>query len=145
MTASAVLAAMLPFPARRLVAALCALWLAISIAEPGLLHACPMHGAAATATPVDAPAQGRHVHGAADADGTHPHAPRDGAPLCVCIGDCAAPTTAGVAAARVTLATVAVVDAADPGLPDHASVHVARALLLPFANGPPTLPPSPRA
>lgn len=124
-----------PLP-HRLLAAFCALWLAISIAAPGLVHECAAHGGLVS-TSADA--------GHAAGHGTHDGGSGDhGAPACSCLGDCASANAVSLAAAPVALLDAPVVEATDPGLPDHAYVPVARALLLPFANGPPSLPPSAR-
>jgi hypothetical protein len=121
----------------RLLGALCALWFAISVAEPALLHACPMHDGTAAGRQAD-----HHVHG--EATDTTPPDGTERAP-CLCLGDCAAASAMGLAASHVGVVEVAVVASADAGLPDHAYVPVARALLLPFANGPPSSERDPRA
>jgi hypothetical protein len=123
----------------RLLAAFCAVWLAISIAAPGLVHECPMHGSVA---PVQLAAHGSHAGShAASHDAA---APEHAAAACSCLGDCAAAGGVSLAAAPMALLDAPVVAVVDPGLPDHAYVPVAHALLLPFANGPPSLPPSVR-
>jgi hypothetical protein len=122
---------------RRLFGSFCALWLAISIAEPALLHACPMHDGVTA----EAGSGGHHAHGAAD-DASAPDAKRV---ACLCLGDCAAAAAVGLAPMRLALLDARILAMADAGLPDHAYVPVARTLLLPFANGPPSLPPSSRA
>jgi hypothetical protein len=120
----------------RLLGAFCALWLAISIAAPGLVHECPAHGGLVAAS-----AAGGHSAG----HSTHDGGSRDhGAPTCSCLGDCASANTVSLVSAPVALLDAPVVAMIDPGLPDHSYVPVARALLLPFANGPPSLPPSAR-
>lgn len=117
----------------RIVAALLALWLAVSTAGPWL-HACPVHdgvGAAAAA------GHGGHSgHGvAASQDDRDAPAP-DSAHLCRCPGSCCTVTPLELPRG-VTVTAAPVVSLRDPGLPDHAYVPVSRTLLLPFANGPP--------
>jgi len=126
-------------PPHRLLAAFCALWLAISIAAPGLVHDCPMHGSAA---PLQLAAHGGHATSHAAPDDAD--APDHAAQPCSCLGDCSAAGAVSLAAPPVALLDAPVVAVLDPGIPDHAYVPVARALLLPFANGPPSLPPSAR-
>ena len=126
----------------RPVAMLFALWFAIVLGDPGMLHTCAMHGGhgghGAAAAPAAAAHEGHMAHGTA-----HQHAPADAptpkAPApCTCIGHCCAVT---VAAPLPTLSTVPVpvviaeerhpldAPAADaPAAPDRR---------LPFSNGPP--------
>jgi hypothetical protein len=126
----------------RFLAAFSALWLAISIAEPTVLHLCPMHdGAAAVAAPSDH--AGHASHAAADA-AEDANAPSDEESACLCIGDCPAATGTGLLPERVTIIDIVVRVGSDSGLPAFEYVPVSRALLLPFANGPPSLPPSTR-
>lgn len=116
------------------------LWFAISIAQPALLHACPMHDVA-TAEAAGQPAS-HHGHGASEVDSSAPSESHRAS--CTCMGDCAAAAGLGLLTPRVALLEVSVIATQDAGLPDHDYVPVARALLLPFANGPPSLPPSQR-
>jgi len=126
---------------RRLFGSFCMLWFAISVAKPALLHACPMHDVVTPAATPTAPAS-HHQHGATAVDAS---APDDaGHASCTCVGECAAAASLGMLAPGVALLEASVVAMTDAGLPDHAYVPVARALLLPFANGPPSLPPSQR-
>ena len=100
----------------RALAAVMAAWLAIVMAEPALLHACPTHGVAPATG--DAPAQHGHQ--------------------CTCLGQCHAPVGVAAPAALVSLASgLEVVAARDSGLPDFEYAPVAAAHVLPFANGPP--------
>jgi len=124
----------------RLLGAFCALWLAISIAAPGFVHECPAHGGMVAAS-----AEGGHGAGHGAGHATHDGGSRDhDAPTCSCLGDCASANSVSLASAPVALVDAPVVAVIDPGLPNHAYVPVARALRLPFANGPPSLPPSAR-
>jgi hypothetical protein len=130
-------------------AVLFALWFAIVLGDPGMLHTCAMHGghgghgatpaAPAAATTHDAhAAHGTHgaAHQSAPADAPQPNAP---AP-CTCIGHCCAVT---VAAPLPTLSTVPVpVAVAQERHPLDAPAIDAPAApdrRLPFANGPPTV------
>ena len=131
-------------PLSRIVHALFAVWFAIVIGDPGVLHACPMHGGHGTS----------HQAAAAVPDSAHEHAghgtsstaqashdasvPDAGAP-CTCVGHCSA---APAALPLPVSGTVQVSDvAAEVRRPAAAPVAVAPAapaLRLPFANGPPT-------
>ena len=120
----------------RVLSAFVAVWLALVLGEPAVLHACPMHGGAPAAGVLAAAgvpdaAAGHHEHGA-------PAAP-SGGHQCTCLGHCSAPV--GVAAPAAAVALVPSADAAstrDRGLPDYEYVPVVAAHVLPFANGPPT-------
>lgn len=131
----------------RPVAALFALWFAFVIGDPGLLHACPMHGghgahasAASTATTAsEHHAAMMHTDAASHAtshDASHHHG---GATTCTCVGQCCAtPAVASlppVASLHVP-ATVALVEPVQRvALQPTTAAPDTR---LPFANGPPT-------
>jgi hypothetical protein len=134
---------------RRPVNALFALWFAIVLGDPGVLHACPMHGGAhgaghsAAAGHTAAGPDGHAAHGAAMAGVAEESAPQtahhgDTPAPCTCVGHCCA---APAAAPLPLLATVLVVEtAAEVRRPPVAPVDeppAAPALRLPFANGPP--------
>ena len=130
-------------------AAMFALWFAVMVGDPGMLHSCPMHGGHGAAG-VGA-AAGTHAthamhatHAAHDADGssaaTHDGTSQHhgGTGPCTCVGQCCAASIVAplphVAATHLP-ATVARMEplplraAGDaPASPD---------LRLPFANGPP--------
>jgi hypothetical protein len=126
----------------RLFAALFAVWFAVVIGDPGVLHSCAMHGtghgshgsASATAT------HGAHAGQAAmaghHADGPAPHQP---AP-CSCVGHCcAAPAVVTLPVAdALELPAVAQV-CAEPIPPAVSDAPASPALRLPFANGPPAV------
>ena len=120
-------------------ASLFAVWFAVSLAEPAMLHACRMHGmhtaGAASMAPVHA---AHHAHGALH--GAVPDSQRTSHPAshCTCLGSCTASSAGAVlpAPAESLRASAAFVAAA----PIHAVV--ARAItsapfVLPYANGPP--------
>jgi hypothetical protein len=132
----------------RPLAALFALWFAVVVGDPGLLHSCPMHGGHAMAGM--AASAGMQHHSATSAEHASEHASMDHATQhdashhagngpCTCVGSCCvAPAVAplpGVPAMHVP-ATVAhakpvarVAFVVAPAAPDTR---------LPFANGPPT-------
>ena len=67
----------------RTFAAVCGLWLALSLAEPASLHVCAMHGSQGAT----------HSHGAASAThggshGTHSSNEHDNKAPCTCLGGC---------------------------------------------------------
>ena len=132
--------------------ALFALWFAIVLGDPGVLHACPMHGGHGAATPsasattaAAAAAAGHQGHSAQMPSGVdhsvpdsaqHPDSPVP----CTCVGHCAASsTTAAVPAAASVLVpgTRLVVQGAAAPAPSR-DVPASPDLRLPFANGPPT-------
>ena len=127
----------------RALAALMAAWLAIVMAEPAVLHACPMHGgahaAASAAVQGGAGSAMTMAHDAASHASDAPAHPAHGH-QCTCLGQCCTPV--GVAAPATVVALVTAPDSAaarDAGLPDFEYVPVAAAHVLPFPNGPPTL------
>lgn len=130
-------------------AALFALWFAVILGDPGMLHSCPMHGghgghAAATAAGGHDMAahasHGMHAAAAMAADA----APQQSAPHhggtgpCTCVGQCCA---ASIAAPLPTVATIhlpATVARTEPAqLAARAELPAAPDFRLPFANGPP--------
>jgi hypothetical protein len=129
----------------RSVAALFALWFAVVLGDPGVLHTCAMHGGHGGhgAAPVTVALDVQMAHGVHGTHGAHVPSPADpqhsGAPAtCTCIGHCCAVT---VAAPLPTLATVPVpVAVAKERHPLDAPVVEAPAApdrRLPFSNGPP--------
>lgn len=132
-------------------AALFALWFAIVLGDPGLLHSCPMHGGhgAAHATASSA-TSGHHM---AAMHGTHsdasagvashaavPDASHHGSTgPCTCIGQCCAMSAVAslpVASDMHVPATVSRVE--PPTLVAFGIAPAAPDTRLPFANGPPT-------
>ena len=123
----------------RPVAALFALWFALVLGDPGLLHSCPMHGGhgSAHATASAGNEHGMTAHGE---HGASHHGSHGKTGPCTCVGQCcAAPALASLptVAALVVPATIAL---AEPTL--HVALEpaaVSPTLRLPFANGPPTI------
>ena len=133
----------------RPVAALFALWFALVLGDPGLLHSCPMHGghalagtAASAGMPHHSAGNAEHAamdHTTSQQATSHDASHHGSSGPCTCVGSCCvAPAIAplpGVPAMHVP-ATVAHVEPAArvafvvaPAAPDTR---------LPFANGPPT-------
>jgi hypothetical protein len=127
--------------------ALFALWFAIVLGDPGVLHACPMHGGghgaghAATAPAAPTGHEGHAMHGAPAAEQTAPGATQqsDTPAPCTCVGSCSAASTATpvpvVAAVHVP---EAVAEVRRPLAAPSVDAPASPALRLPFANGPPT-------
>jgi hypothetical protein len=114
----------------RVFSALFVAWFALLLVEPAMLHACPVHNAAA------APASGgAHSH---DGHAAPTPVPPQAGEHCMCLGDCTQIAGAGLPSAVTRLVVTAIVHARDTGLPDYAYVPVAVAHAIPFANGPPT-------
>lgn len=93
---------MRPRLVRRIFAAACGLWLALSLAEPASLHGCAMHGSGSSA----------HSHASHGAQRAHSTPGHERAPICTCIAGCCVTATIGAPAAtslvalgRVTLPT----------------------------------------
>jgi hypothetical protein len=130
--------------------ALFALWFAIMLGDPGMLHTCAMHGGhgghgrgAAQAAPAAAEhhtqmAHGAHgaAHAAAPGDTQQPAAPGP----CTCIGHCCAVTVAApLPAVAVLPVPVAVAEERHPLDAPTVEAPAAPDRRLPFANGPPTV------
>jgi hypothetical protein len=127
--------------------ALLALWFAIMLGDPGVLHTCAMHGGHGGhgAAPATAPA----AHGVEVGHGGHgavPHsapadAPQPGAPgPCTCIGHCCAVTAAAPLPTLATLPVpVAVAEERHPLDAPSVDAPAAPDRRLPFSNGPPTV------
>jgi hypothetical protein len=113
----------------RFLSSLFALWFAVVVGDPGVLHACPEHG-------------GHAGHGSAHsahqrAGGEHGKAPATTGG-CTCIGSCcAAPSLAPLPEiASFTVSTAIVPAVSTPEYPASAPASLPERLL-PFANGPP--------
>jgi hypothetical protein len=130
--------------------ALFALWFAVVLGDPGLLHSCPMHGghgtAHAAASTGDAmPAHGAHASHDGTATSTAQHDAQQGAPHhqktgpCTCVGQCCA--VSAVASVPVVAAMHVPATVSRAGQPLAVALGDAPAspdTRLPFANGPPT-------
>lgn len=126
----------------RPLAALFALWFAFVVGDPGLLHACPMHGGHGGVIPVatsgaehHAPAHGDHASmgHASSHDASH-----HGSAQCTCVGQCCmAPSVAPLPTASA-MHLPATVSLAEPALVVAFVVAPAAPdTRLPFPNGPP--------
>jgi len=130
----------------RPVAALFALWFAFVIGDPGLLHACPMHGGHGAAHASTA-SHGAHdmaaMHGGnvtPGADASHDAPSHHGSSTqCSCVGMCCAATAVAAVPTVVAMHVPAVVARTEPVLRDALEpASAAPDTRLPFANGPPT-------
>lgn len=119
---------MRPRPFRRIFAAACGLWLALSLAEPAALHACAMHGSGSSA-------HSHASHGALGAHSTHGH---ERAPTCTCIGGCCVSASIGAPAATPLAALARVVPPTRVNVPAAQIAH--RPAAIEFAR-PPTIGP----
>jgi len=127
-------------PLHRLFGALLALWLVVFTAQPAALHACPVHdGPAAGHSGGSHGGAGHSSHASAVGHAQHEQAQTPdhaGSQFCQCPGSCC--TVSAVQLPSIEPSVIAAVVATrDPGLPEYAYVAVSRALLLPYANGPP--------
>jgi hypothetical protein len=131
--------------------ALFALWFAIVLGDPGMLHACPMHGGhgAQGAQQAAAPAPGHdmagmHGHHMAPPttqgshQGSQHQAPAPGP--CTCVGHCcAAPVPAPLPIVATLPIPAVVAEARHPLAAPSSPAPAAPDVRLPFANGPPAL------
>jgi hypothetical protein len=123
--------------------ALFALWFAMVLGDPGVLHSCPMHGGHGAAHGAAAAgSHGSHAsHDMAAADAGSPGAAHHGdAPApCTCVGHCcAAPAVAPVSPAATVAVPDAVARVRDPLAAPAGDAPASPDLRLPFGNGPPT-------
>jgi hypothetical protein len=124
--------------------ALFALWFAMVLGDPGVLHACPMHGghgathSAAAASPAAHGEHSAHAMSAAEAAPEAGHHGDTPAP-CTCVGHCcAAPAVAPVSPAAAVAVPEAVAEVRRPLAAPSSDPTPSPDLRLPFANGPPT-------
>ena len=117
----------------RPLSALFALWFALVLVDPGVLHACAMHGGGHGAPAVTAPAaQGDH-------GGHHDATPEKGsAAQCSCVGQCSVTPAVAPLPHVPTFAVPTHVAQATSLFAEPAEfVAPAPDVSLPFANGPP--------
>src|SRR4051812_34010735 len=108
-------------------------WLAFAIADPGVLHSCPMHGGL-PATTQQAPQHSQHSHHGAPST----PAPEHHHGSCSCIGACTPAATAFTPSAAAQLVLGWVLDASAPVALVRNDVVVRESQLrLPWANAPP--------
>ena len=115
-------------------AAAMAVWLSLTLGEPGIVHVCPAHSAPAAATAASSH-DATHAHGSPEqSPPRHDHA------TCTCLGTCCVSAFGAVVPAPVArvAARVVLVRGAVPQVTVGAPRR-APARLLPFANGPPAL------
>ena len=134
----------------RSLAGVLATWLAICLAEPAQLHTCPMHGGLAIVTGASGSTHGPSStadHGATRSVAGHSHHDQNSdshSRQCTCLGDCnAGSAPIGIAAAGISLVTVAVIETSTAPVVYDSPRVVSADFLLPYSNGPPTG--SPRA
>lgn len=119
-----------------------AAWLAFAMAEPPLLHACPMHGGASVHGGVQKAdhamrSDAASHHSSQRSNASRPE-PRDSESHdCTCLGQCCSAPPIGLPSARVALAGLTSSTLRDTGLPQYEYVLVAAEHTLPFQNGPP--------
>jgi hypothetical protein len=126
--------------------ALFALWFALVLGDPGVLHSCPMHGGhgsahagSVAATPTLHGAHAAHAAPAADAGAPEAAHHGDTPAPCTCVGHCcAAPAVAPVSPVAVLAVPEAVADVRHPVSTPSRDAPASPDLRLPFANGPPT-------
>ena len=120
-----------------------ALWFAFVLGDPGLLHACPMHGGHAVSSAAASAGAEHHAthgeHGSASHATSHDTSHHGGTGPCTCVGQCCVAPAVAPLPTVAALYVPATVSRAEPSLlvafvvapsaPDHR---------LPFANGPPT-------
>lgn len=130
--------------------ALFALWFAVVLGDPGLLHSCPMHGghggahAAASAGNAQHERGAHAMHGVAST-GAMQHDAQQGAPHhdktgpCTCVGQCCAiSAVASVPVVSAMHVPTAIARAGQPLVVALGHAPAAPDTRLPFANGPPT-------
>src|SRR3954465_14702229 len=115
-------------------AALFALWFALVMGDPMVLHSCPMHGAQ------HGMHAGGHAGGHEAAHGGSTDTSHHGGTsnICTCVGQCSASVAVALLPAPPTFTVPAHVAQPDSWLEQPAGyVPASPDLRLPFANGPP--------
>ena len=121
--------------------AIFALWFAIVLGDPGVLHSCPMHGGHSATHAAASAHAGHAMHGASAAPASAPEAAQhhDAPAPCTCVGHCcAASTVAPVPTVSAVHVPEAVAEVQHPLTVPSADAPASPDLRLPFANGPPT-------
>ena len=120
--------------------AIFALWFAIVLGDPGVLHACPMHGGhGATHAAAAHAGHGMHAASAASTSASEATQHHETPALCTCVGQCcAASTVAPVPTVPAVHVPAAVAEVQHPLTAPSADAPASPDLRLPFANGPPT-------
>ena len=121
--------------------AIFALWFAIVLGDPGVLHSCPMHGGHGATHAAASAHAGHETDGASAAPASTPEpAQHHGTPApCTCVGHCcAASTVAPVSTVPAAHVPEAVAEVQHPLTVPSADAPASPDLRLPFANGPPT-------
>jgi hypothetical protein len=128
-----------------------ALWFAFVLGDPGLLHACPMHGghgvasATASASAEHHAAHGEHgptsnaaTHSASH-DASHDASHHGKTGPCTCVGQCCIAPAVAPLPTVAAMHVPATVSRAEPALlVAFVVAPAAPDVRLPFANGPPT-------
>ena len=117
-------------------AILMALWLSLTLGEPGVVHFCPMHGGA-----VGARGAGHGASHGATTHATQQHQapPGHGHAGCTCLGACSVTGFGAVLPSVETAVPVPPISVpADAPPAEQAGRRPSPDRLLPFANGPPT-------
>lgn len=120
-------------PFSRFARAVFALWFALVLGDPGVLHSCPMHGSHAGHSAVT----GHEPHAASHHAAAGEHGSQHQAP-CTCVGSCCASAVAVPHVVAESLVVIA--DVEQPQLVvAWRQVVLPRApdVRLPFPNGPP--------
>src|SRR3569832_692515 len=91
----------------RLLAAVMAVWLSLSLSEPAFLHACPVRSASHAPGGANAGLHAAMAHGASHAATDAPSPGGTSHAGCTCLGDCCGAAPLGLRAAGVTLAEMA--------------------------------------
>ena len=126
----------------RPLSALFALWFAFVLGDPGLLHACPMHGGHAMAHSAASTAGAHHMaragHGSAGHAASHDSSHHDRTGACTCVGQCCVAPTVAPLPIVAALSVPATISRAEPTLlAAFVATPAAPDVRLPFANGPP--------
>lgn len=117
----------------RSLASLLAIWLPLVLGEPGLVHACPMHGGPVATVSASHHGMDAGAHASHDAPaGEHGHH------TCTCVNTCGATGLAVLVPERPAVPVAAAVSVAvAPQSPETTFPRLAAPYFLPFANGPP--------
>lgn len=119
--------------------AIFALWFAIVLGDPGVLHSCPMHGGHGATHAAASAHAGHDMHGAQPAATSDSAEHHDAPAPCTCVGHCcAASSVAPIPTVPAVHVPAAVAEVQHPLTAPSADAPASPDLRLPFANGPPT-------
>jgi hypothetical protein len=122
------------------IAVLLAVWLPLIVGEPGVVHACPTHGAPAVvarSAPHAIGGMAEHHHATAEPKSSHDSAPGHDHHNCTCISCCVGSVAAPATQVAVTTVVVALYETRSLQPAVQALPSLAPDFSRPYPTGPP--------